>query len=124
MSYGTLTHFRPESVGPEIPSRCTDGCPIAKDCPYYAPRIYIERNPGFWARDPASTWRPALFGRLYHYLPRQVPDSPVSQRFFGQRLEETANPLYSHLGRFSNTARSSVWRTDESKSTTKPTRGW
>ena len=59
----------------------------------------------FWARDPASTLRPALFKRLYGYLPREVPESAVSQRFFGQRLEETTNPLYSHLSRFSNTAR-------------------
>jgi asparagine synthase (glutamine-hydrolysing) len=59
----------------------------------------------FWARDPGSTSRPALFSRLYDYLPRQVPESAVSQRFFGHRLEETGHPLYSHLSRFSNTAR-------------------
>ena len=53
-SYGSLTHFRADRVGPEIPERCTDGCPIAVDCPYYAPRLYIERNPGNWARDPLS----------------------------------------------------------------------
>ena len=40
-SFGSLTHFRPEKVGPEIPDRCTDGCPIADECPYYAPRIYL-----------------------------------------------------------------------------------
>jgi hypothetical protein len=53
-SFGSLTHFRPERVGPEIPDRCTDGCPIEAECPYFAPRIYIERNPGAWARDPVS----------------------------------------------------------------------
>jgi predicted dehydrogenase len=53
-SFGSLTHFRPEAVGPEIPDRCTDGCPVAAECPYYAPRIYIERDPGQWARDPVS----------------------------------------------------------------------
>jgi predicted dehydrogenase len=54
MSMGSLSHFRPDRVGPEIPERCTDDCPIAAECPYYAPRIYIERNPGLWARDPVS----------------------------------------------------------------------
>jgi predicted dehydrogenase len=54
MSSGSLTHFRPGHVSPDIPERCTDGCPIERECPYYAPRIYIERNPGNWARDPIS----------------------------------------------------------------------
>jgi predicted dehydrogenase len=53
-SFGSLTHFGPDRVGPEIPDRCTDGCPISGDCPYFAPRIYIERDPGAWARDPVS----------------------------------------------------------------------
>jgi predicted dehydrogenase len=53
-SFGSLSHFRPERVGPEIPLRCTDGCPIETECPYFAPRVYIERNPGHWARDPVS----------------------------------------------------------------------
>jgi len=59
-SFGSLTHFRADRVGPEIPERCTDGCPIEAECPYYAPRIYIERDPGRWARDPvALDHRPA-----------------------------------------------------------------
>jgi predicted dehydrogenase len=53
-SFGSLTHFCPQTVGPEVPDRCTDGCPHAEECPYFAPRIYIERNPGEWARDPIS----------------------------------------------------------------------
>lgn len=53
-SFGSLSHFGPEQVGPAIPDRCTDGCPISAECPYFAPRIYVERNPGHWARDPVS----------------------------------------------------------------------
>jgi predicted dehydrogenase len=53
-SFGSLTHFRPDRAGSEIPERCTDGCPIEAECPYYAPRLYIERDPGHWARDPVS----------------------------------------------------------------------
>lgn len=48
-SSGSLTHFTSDAVGPEIPDRCTDGCPIADACPYFAPRVYLERlrqNPG------------------------------------------------------------------------------
>jgi hypothetical protein len=39
-------------VGPEIPDRCTDGCPIAEVCPYFAPRVYLDRlqeNPASFA---------------------------------------------------------------------------
>jgi predicted dehydrogenase len=51
-SSGSLTHFTRDAVGPEIPDRCTDGCPIAEACPYFAPRVYLDRlreNPGSFA---------------------------------------------------------------------------
>jgi len=40
-SFGMLTHFRSDHVGPEIPQRCTDGCPIEPKCPYSAIRQYL-----------------------------------------------------------------------------------
>ena len=49
-SSGSLTHFTRDAVGPEIPDRCTDGCPIAEACPYFAPRVYLDRL----MEDPAS----------------------------------------------------------------------
>ena len=51
-SSGSLTHFTRDAVGPEIPDRCTDGCPIEEVCPYYAPRVYLDRlreNPASFA---------------------------------------------------------------------------
>ena len=51
-SSGSLTHFRRDAVGPDIPDRCTDGCPISEACPYFAPRVYLDRlreNPGSFA---------------------------------------------------------------------------
>jgi predicted dehydrogenase len=39
-SFGSLTHYRPESAPPGVPKHCTDGCPIAESCPWYAPRLY------------------------------------------------------------------------------------
>jgi len=51
-SSGSLTHFTHDAVGPEIPARCTDGCPIAEECPYFAPRVYLDRlreNPASFA---------------------------------------------------------------------------
>jgi predicted dehydrogenase len=48
-SFGSLRFFGPHMVGPEIPERCTDGCPIAETCEYYAPRQYVDSaGARFW----------------------------------------------------------------------------
>jgi hypothetical protein len=44
-SVGSLLHYRPESVGPEIPLRCTDGCPIEPTCAFSAIGIYLDLKP-------------------------------------------------------------------------------
>ncbi|MBE2238876.1 MAG: Gfo/Idh/MocA family oxidoreductase [Caldilineaceae bacterium] len=41
-SVGSLLHYRAESVGPEIPLRCTDGCPIEPTCPFSAIGVYLD----------------------------------------------------------------------------------
>ncbi|UFU06146.1 Gfo/Idh/MocA family protein [Ruania halotolerans] len=42
-SSGTLTHFTPQHAPEGAPERCTDGCPAADTCPFYAPRLYLDR---------------------------------------------------------------------------------
>jgi RNA polymerase primary sigma factor len=91
-----LTHFGPERVGPEIPARCTDGCPISAECPYFAPRIYVERNPGPWARDPVSLETPV--GRdgesaLGDLIEDRWVGSPVDAVIDTNVRDETANIL-------------------------------
>ncbi|MBK5113567.1 MAG: Gfo/Idh/MocA family oxidoreductase [Candidatus Heimdallarchaeota archaeon] len=44
-SHGELTHYKPENAPPKAPERCTDGCPIEDECPWYAPRLYLELEP-------------------------------------------------------------------------------
>ena len=44
-SFGSLIHYRPENAPPGAPERCLDGCPVADDCPWYAPRLYLELIP-------------------------------------------------------------------------------
>ncbi len=44
-SIGSLLHYRAENAPPGAPERCTDGCPAADDCPWYAPRFYIDLIP-------------------------------------------------------------------------------
>lgn len=41
-SVGSLLHYRSDRVGPEIPARCTDNCPIERSCPFSAIGIYLE----------------------------------------------------------------------------------
>ena len=41
-SVGSLLHYTPESVGPDIPLRCTDGCPIESECSFSALGIYLD----------------------------------------------------------------------------------
>ncbi len=53
-SFGSLTHFRSDRIRSKIPERCTDGCSIADDCPYYAPRIYLSENASLWAVNAVS----------------------------------------------------------------------
>lgn len=54
-SWGSLIEFRREQAGaeastslpdrPEIPLRCTDGCPIERQCQYSAIKLYLECRP-------------------------------------------------------------------------------
>ena len=57
----------------------------------------------FWARYPHSNFRPLLLTKLYPYLPQMQNANPrVLKMFYGYKLEDTENPLYSHLLRWNN----------------------
>lgn len=44
-STGGLLHYRAENAPPGAPARCTDGCPHAGSCLWYAPRLYLDMLP-------------------------------------------------------------------------------
>ena len=44
-SFGSLLHYRAENAPPGAPERCTDGCPHQAECPWFAPRLYLELIP-------------------------------------------------------------------------------
>ncbi len=45
-SVGSLRHYRSEQAPhPDVPPRCTDGCPVEAECPFFAPGIYLEYRP-------------------------------------------------------------------------------
>lgn len=57
----------------------------------------------FWAKQPGSSLRPMLLKRLYPDIPHLRNASPnILRMFFGYKLEDTGNPLYSHLLRWNN----------------------
>jgi len=61
-SVGSLLHFRSDQVGPEIPDRCTDGCPIEAHCPFSALAVYVDyerARPGLGAALAAEGHDPA-----------------------------------------------------------------
>ncbi|MGN6196992.1 MAG: asparagine synthase (glutamine-hydrolyzing) [Ginsengibacter sp.] len=68
----------------------------------------------FWAKQPSSAIRPKLLSRLYPYLPMLKDGGSLgSKMFFGYKLTETSDPLYSHLLRWHNTSRIKSFLSDE-----------
>ena len=89
-SYGHLTHFRRENAPEGAPERCLDGCPHRDECPYYAPRIYIDWKDA-WQADvirrvvsldtsPAAlteALRSGPYGRCVYHCDNDVVDHQV-----------------------------------------------
>jgi len=46
-SFGSLRHYRAENAPEGAPARCTDGCPVAGKCPWFAPRLYLREDTGW-----------------------------------------------------------------------------
>lgn len=59
----------------------------------------------FYARQPDSDMRTALFGKLYPYLPNmQAQSTAMCRAFFRARPEDLASPFFSHLPRWEMTS--------------------
>ncbi len=72
----------------------------------------------FWANQPGSTIRPKLLTKLYPYLTelkRADRGGLGLKMFFGYKLTDTDNLLYSHLLRWHNTAHSRNYFSDPLK---------
>lgn len=98
-SFGSLTHFTAERALPDMPERCTDGCPHQATCLWYAPDVYIgDRTPRFMqdpvslSREPAErleALRTGPYGRCVYRCDNDAVDHQVVALDFGQGL--TAN---------------------------------
>lgn len=68
----------------------------------------------FWAKEPNSTIRPKLLSKLYPYLPiMKESNNTALKMFFGFKLGATDDPLYSHLLRWHNTSRISIYLSND-----------
>lgn len=68
----------------------------------------------FWAQNPDSEWRPLLLKRLYPYL--TLPDGNKSvylKNFFGQALDQSDSLCFSHIPRWTATAKAKMFFSDE-----------
>ena len=60
----------------------------------------------FWARNPGSTWRPALLEKLYPYLKHSpAATRAMTRRFYGQGLDRASLASFAHEPRWSTTRR-------------------
>ncbi|MFP2932349.1 asparagine synthetase B family protein [Pyxidicoccus sp. 3LG] len=59
----------------------------------------------FWARHPASKWRPLLLRRLYPTLSVSQQNVELLREFFGMGLDAPGGLAFSHLVRWSNSGR-------------------
>lgn len=68
----------------------------------------------FWAKNPSSTFRATLLRRLYPYLSLQQRQNPAYLRtFFGEGLDTPELPYFSHLPRWTTTAKTKAFFSDD-----------
>lgn len=72
-SFGSLLHFTPANAPDGAPQRCTDGCPAADWCKFYAPRLYAHDGSRFHLN--AVTYEPTAAARMA----RLETDSPYGR---------------------------------------------
>ena len=86
-SFGALRHFRPEAAPSGVPERCTDGCPVADQCQYYAPRVYLDPDCAAYQLDSVSIdhseaailegLRSGPYGRCVYHAGNDVVENQV-----------------------------------------------
>lgn len=90
-SYGELYHFKAENAPQGAPSRCLDGCPVERECPYAAQKIYLGKNTD-WPVNVITTdlsmegrikaLQSGPWGRCVYHCDNDVVDHQVVQARF------------------------------------------
>lgn len=94
-SFGSLKWFRKENAPQGAPLRCTDGCPVERECPYSALKIYHQRRDWTYHMDLPEEkaaqgaaimkeLREGPYGRCVYHCDNDVVDhQTVMMRFQG-----------------------------------------
>ncbi len=99
-SYGGNTYFRFENAPGNVPARCTDGCPYADSCIYYAPRLYTEGKARYFVHkfecgendeDIIQALRTNPYGRCVYRCDNDVCDHQV----VGMEFENGATAVFT-----------------------------
>ncbi len=86
-SFGSQEYFRADHAPAGAPARCTDGCPHERQCPWYAPRLYLNGTPmlknlafskSLLIRPLASFFSTEPFDRLWDW--KEWPSVTISDR--------------------------------------------
>jgi len=103
-SFGRLSHFRADQAPAGAPLRCTDGCPAQEDCPWYAPRFYLNDATdssmrGALSRDQSmearlKALREGPYGRCVYHCDNNV----VDHQAITMELEDDTTILFSMQG--------------------------
>ena len=86
-STGELSYYKEENAPKKSPKRCIDGCPIEKECPWYAPRLYLDLEPVL----RIGTYAPS-------YIYRNIAKLMLKSKFFRKLL----SLLIKDVKRFDN----------------------
>ncbi|GIP27912.1 oxidoreductase [Paenibacillus sp. J23TS9] len=84
-SYGHLSHFKAENAPDGAPKRCLDGCPMAEECPYYAPKIYLTDEP---------TWMDMAV--THHYRSYEAKYEALQTGPYGRCVYHCDNDVVDH----------------------------
>jgi predicted dehydrogenase len=100
-SFGGLRHFRADQAPARATLRCTDGCPVAPECPFDAVRFYVERLASVteWpvsvvTSDPSregrlTALRTGPYGRCVYRCDNDVADHQVLALEFANGVRAT-----------------------------------
>ncbi|HEY4386508.1 MAG TPA: gfo/Idh/MocA family oxidoreductase, partial [Ktedonobacteraceae bacterium] len=94
-SFGSLNHFRAENAPAGAPDRCLDGCPVADECAYYAPKFYLTGKTG-WPNSVISddvspnallrALQSGPYGRCVYHCDNNVVDHQVVNMEFSNSV--------------------------------------
>ena len=89
-SFGSLRLFRKDIAPKGAPMRCTDGCPVERDCPFSAYKVYCDHGFGLQHLNTPNHSKEAIikalkkgpYGRCVYHCDNDVVDHQVTNLEF------------------------------------------